>query len=192
MTTFSEARKIAQHLKKFEAEIDSMVNTMGVMAKNHFTANFRKQGFDDENIVKWKKRKKKESRRGKVGESGVASVGMGRNILVKSGRLRRSINFRKKGKWAVVIGTDVPYAKIHNEGGTINKSFDRKILSFSSGGKFAKTRTRAQRKEVSYQQQVTINAHTIKMPKRQFIGYSGKLNRQIISSFSNKIKRIFA
>ena len=126
MTTFSEARKIAQHLKKFEAEIDSMVNTMGVMAKNHFTANFRKQGFDDENIVKWKKRKKKESRRGKVGESGVASVGMGRNILVKSGRLRRSINFRKKGKWAVVIGTDVPYAKIHNEGGMINNHLTEK------------------------------------------------------------------
>ena len=39
MPKFNEARKIATHLKKFEAEINSMVNTMGVMAKNHFTAN---------------------------------------------------------------------------------------------------------------------------------------------------------
>ena len=177
MPTFNEARKIANHLKKYEAEIDSMVNTMGVMAKNHFTANFRKQGFEDETVKLWEKRKKEDA---------------GRGILIKSGRLRRSITFRKKGKWAVVIGTDVPYAKIHNEGGTINKSFDRKILSFTSGGKFARTRTRKQRSEISHQQQVTIKAHTIKMPKRQFIGYSGKLNRQIISSFSSKIKRIFA
>jgi len=132
---FSEARKIASHLKKYEAEIDSMVNTMGVMAKNHFTANFRKQGFEDEAVQAWTPRKKRER--------------AGRAILVKSGRLRRSINFRKKGKWSVVIGTDVPYAQRHNEG--LNK-----------------------------------------MPKRQFIGYSGKLNRQIISEFSNKIKRIFA
>lgn len=139
MTTFSEARKIAQHLKKYEAEIDSMVNTMGVMAKNHFTANFRKQGFDDETVIPWQPRKRADSGRSR----GV------RGILIKSGRLRRSITFRKKGKWSVVIGTDVPYARRHNEG--LNK-----------------------------------------MPKRQFIGYSGKLNRQIISSFSNKIKRIFA
>jgi phage gpG-like protein len=132
---FNEARKIATHLKKFEAEIDSMVNSMGVMAKNHFTANFRKQGFDDEGVEAWKPRKKRER--------------AGRAILVKSGRLRRSINFRKKGKWSVVIATDVPYARRHNEG-------------------------------------------LDKMPKRQFIGYSGKLNRQIITSFNSKIKRIFA
>jgi len=37
-----------------------------------------------------------------------------------------------------------------------------------------------------------LNVRGFKMPKRQFIGYSGKLNRQIISSFSSKIKRIFA
>ena len=135
MPKFNEARKIATHLKKFEAEINSMVNTMGVMAKNHFTANFRKQGFEDETVIPWQPRKKRER--------------AGRGILIKSGRLRRSISFRKKGKWSVVIGTDVPYAKVHNEGSR-------------------------------------------KMPKRQFIGYSGKLNRQIISSFSSKIKRIFA
>lgn len=139
MPTFNEARKIANHLKKYEAEIDSMVNTMGVMAKNNFTANFRKQGFEDETVTPWQPRKRAD-----IGRSRGA-----RSILIKSGRLRRSITFRKKGKWSVVIGTDVPYARRHNEG--LNK-----------------------------------------MPKRQFIGYSGKLNRQIISSFSSKIKRIFA
>lgn len=138
MATFNESKKIEQHLKKYEAGIDSMVNTMGVMAKNHFTANFRKQGFEDETVIPWQPRKRADRGRSRGA----------RGILIKSGRLRRSITFRKQGKWSVVIGTDVPYAKRHNEG--------------------------------------------IKMPKRQFIGYSGKLNRQIISAFSNKIKRIFA
>lgn len=30
-----------------------------------------------------------------------------------------------------------------------------------------------------------------KMPKRQFVGYSGKLNRQLIRKFDNTIKQIF-
>jgi len=177
---FKEARKIAQHLKKYEAEIDSMVNSMGVMAKNHFTANFRKQGFEDETVIPWQKRKKED---------------VGRGILIGkgSGRLKRSIAFRKKGKWAVVINTgNIPYAKIHNEGGIINKGASTKVLNFNKKGGFQRQRTERQRAKTSYSQKVSIGSHTILMPKRQFIGYSGKLNRQIISSFSSKIKRIFA
>lgn len=160
---FAEARKIAEHLKKYEAEIDSMVNTMGVMAKNHFTKSFRDGGFTDESFTPWKKRENKVDnyKRGKRGESGIRSLNVGRGILIGKGTglLRKSISFRKKGKWSVVINTgNLPYAKIHNEGG-MGKAFGK---------------------------------YPFKMPKRQFIGYSGKLNRQIITSFGNKIKRIFA
>jgi phage gpG-like protein len=157
MPTFSEALKIANHLKKYEAEIDSMVNTMGVMAKNHFTANFRKQGFEDETVTPWKKRERNSyrTRSGKVVDDTTRGILIGKG----KGTLRRSIAFRNQGKWSVVINTgNLPYAKIHNEGGM--------------GRAFGK--------------------YPFKMPKRQFIGYSGKLNRQIISSFSSKIKRIFA
>lgn len=156
MATFSEARKIAQHLKKYEAEIDSMVNSMGVMAKNHFTANFRKQGFEDETVIPWQKRKRNSyrTRGGKTVDDTTRGILIGKG----TGLLRKSIDYRKKGKWSVVINTgNLKYAKIHNEGGM--------------GRAFGK--------------------YPFKMPKRQFIGYSGKLNRQIISSFSSKIKRIF-
>lgn len=177
--SFSEAKKITLHLKKFEKEIDSMVEAMGVLAKNHFTKSFRDGGFTDESLEKWTPRKKRER-------------GTARAILVKTGRLRRSITSTKKGKWSAVISASLPYAKIHNEGGVIEKDFDRKILSFGSNGKFAKTKTKKQRANVSYQQQSTINAHSIRMPKRKFIGYSGTLNRKIIKSFDSKIKAIFA
>ncbi len=44
----------------------------------------------------------------------------GRAILMNRGRLRNSIRGTIQGD-TIVFGTDVPYAKIHNEGGTIQR-----------------------------------------------------------------------
>jgi phage gpG-like protein len=132
---FNEARKLANHLKKFESQISDMVTIMGVEAKNHFTKSFNDGGFTDETLEAWTPRKRTREK-------------SGRAILVKTGRLKRSLINRKKGKYSTVINTSLPYAKRHNEG--------------------------------------------IKMPKRQFIGNSGKLNRKIISRIKSKINIIFA
>jgi len=95
---------------------------IGNEAKNFFVASFRKQGFDDRNVQPWKPRKKEGKRKGRA-------------ILVDSGDLRRSIVREpvNKTQLSVKISTDLPYAKVHNEG-------------------------------------------TSKMPKRQFMGDSYKLN----------------
>jgi phage gpG-like protein len=178
MASFAEHRKILKQIEAFKPQLNKIVDAAGVMAVNHFKKSFRDGGFTDESLETWKPRKRAER-------------GKSRAVLVKSGRLRRSLRSRRLGNLAVKISTDVPYAKIHNEGGIINKEADRRILSFTSGGRFAKTKTRKQRKEVSYQQQSFIREHYIRMPKRQFIGYSGKLNRQIIAFLDKKIKAQF-
>jgi phage gpG-like protein len=79
---------------------------IGNEAKNFFVASWRKQGFDDRGIEHWKPRKKETKRT------------IGRAILVDSGDLRRSIIREpvNKTQLSVKISTDLPYAKVHNEG----------------------------------------------------------------------------
>lgn len=95
-------------LKKFENEIPKVVSEMGSIGQNHFVRSFANQGFTDDNLEKWPDRKRDDRlERGKPK----------RAILVKSGRLRRSIR-KVVSRFSALLVTDVPYATIHNEGGT--------------------------------------------------------------------------
>ena len=136
---FSEAKKIAKHLKKFEKEIDALVTTMGNEALNHYVKSFAKQGFENETLEKWTPRKRMARR-----ERGKPS----RAILIQSGRLWRSLRKGRRTKYSITLMSDVPYARRHNEG--------------LSG-----------------------------MPKRQFMGYSAKLNQKIARRFNTQIMSIF-
>jgi phage gpG-like protein len=176
--SFNEAKKIAQHLSKFTKEIGEMQTIMGVEATNHFKRSFRNQGFTDNTLEKWQSRKKRE--RGGV-----------RAILTKTGRLKKSINFIRKGRYSVIVNTGgTPYARIHNEGGVINKKASEKTLNFTISrdgrSRFSKA------KKANFQIDVNIKAHTIKMPKRQFIGDSNVLNKKIVNELNRKIRAIFA
>jgi phage gpG-like protein len=144
MATFAEHKKILKDLQVFKPQLEKAVDAMGVLAANHFTTSFRNQGFTDENLQMWQPRKRTE--RSRMGN---------RAILVKSGRLRRSIRSKSFGFLAVKILTDVPYASVHNNGERSGRG------------------------------------RGFKMPKRQFIGYSGVLNRKIIAKMDVTIKRIF-
>ena len=164
-------------------------DALAIVAKDtvmHFQKSFANEGFTDEVFVKWQKRKN-YSKRGNKGEGGVRSVRKYRKILTKSGALRRSIKITAFSNTTQTISSNLPYSTIHNEGGVIEKEFNRKIMSFSANGKFAKTKKRKDRKDIAYQQQVTIEAHTIRMPKRQFMGNSKSLERRSQAKFIAKI-----
>ena len=91
--------------KRVRKQLQASLVLMGRTAKTFFYDNFRKQGFDDKTLTKWAARKRDDKR-------------AGRAILVKSGDLRRSIRFDNvnKNNLSVRIATDLPYAKIHNDG----------------------------------------------------------------------------
>jgi phage gpG-like protein len=144
MATFAEHKKILKDIQAFKPQLEKVVDAMGVLAANHFTTSFRNQGFTDESLQSWQPRKRTE--RSRMGN---------RAILVKSGRLRRSIRSKRFGLLSVKIYTDVPYASVHNNGERSGRG------------------------------------RGFKMPKRQFIGYSGVLNRKIIAKMDVTIKRIF-
>ena len=128
-----------------------LVNRSGVIAVNFSKERFvKKDWLNGTSRQNWDKRKKAD--RG--------------SLMVRSGRLKRSIRKMSEGDYFVYVGTDVPYAQIHNEGGEINKTVTVRTHS----------RTRKGRTE-------TVKSHrrkmNIKMPKRQFLGDSNALAKRL-------------
>jgi phage gpG-like protein len=143
--------------------------------------NFTKERFRAGNWVNystdpWKKRK--PSKRKSRSDS--------RAILVKSARLMRSIRKISANSERAIVGTDVPYARIHNDGGHIKvnanvKQYSRKSFS----------RKRAGRTETV--EAATVKAHrrkvNIRMPQRRFLGASAVLDKRIERVMAAEILR---
>lgn len=135
---FNEAGKIRKLQQQMQKAVEASLIDMMVIAQNHFMQSFRDQGFTDRGFSSWKRRKEKDSKRGRYGyweEQGtddkrgkrhrikeqVRSVKQGRGILIGkgTGNLRRSIRKMRTGKYTGLIfitGNANKYAKVHNDG----------------------------------------------------------------------------
>ncbi len=102
---FNFKKKIA----KFKATKKKLPVAVGAIAKSHYLKSFRDQGFTDNTLSPWAKRKRpnRSDRRNKAN----------RAILVNRGHLRRSIRV-VRAKWnRIEVGsTGIKYAKYHNQG----------------------------------------------------------------------------
>jgi phage gpG-like protein len=177
--TFEFDRSLAQ----LEAAFRRLPNGVATVAVNFFKERFRAQNWVGDHTEPWKPRKNSPhwARKGERGSR--------RAILVKTGRLRRSIRKISAMAEQVVIGTDVPYAQIHNEGyrGPIEqqvKAHTRHHTTFGiTGRRELRTRTRITYGRVRTGDTSEVRAHTrrirVNIPRRQFIGQSVALNRQI-------------
>lgn len=120
-------------IKQIAANIRNRMATtipqnMRIMALEHFDNSFRNQGFTDSGFQPWKPRKQEKrvvflGRRQRASRKNAAA---NRAILIRSGRLRRSIRARLSGK-SIIFTSDVEYAKIHNEGGQAGRRLASKI-----------------------------------------------------------------
>ncbi|NDV45493.1 hypothetical protein D0T49_00300 [Paludibacter sp. 221] len=86
------------------------------------------------------------------------------SLLLRSSAMRNSIKSEVRGE-SIVFTSSKPYTEIHNEGGTINMPARKQVIHFNQKGRFSKNN-----KKASYAQKASVGAHTVKMPKRQFIG----------------------
>lgn len=161
---------ILQDLKKFKLQFATIVGTEAV---NFFKSSFDRQGFvEDRKIAKWKPRLP-----GFKARTGGAT-------LVKTGRLKRSIRITYKSPGLVKVGTDVVYARIHNEGGVISQTLSAKQVKYfwylfkSTGNETYKAIALAKR--------VTIH-----IPKRQFIGRSKFLDDRIGMILQRELLKVF-
>lgn len=119
-------------------------------------------------------------------------------MMHRSTRLERSIKVTTQTSQKVIISagggggnSKVDYARVHNEGGTISyaarsETFVRnRIKKTTTKGK--KTSRKGQfRVGTIPGQGFSRKAYSMKMPKRQFMGFSGELNRAIIKRISRE------
>lgn len=154
----------------------ALPNEVAVLAVRFSKDRFRDQAWYDQNKESWKARKQR--RQGGKRKS--------QTILVNTGRLKRSIRKIKADQNEVKIGTDVPYAEIHNNGGKITASANVKSYTKKAHSRKAHSRSRKGNIEAVPAQNVSshrIKAHRRKMntiiPQRQFIGNSTKLATDI-------------
>lgn len=175
---------IGKSVEKWDKLKRELPKKVAARCVSYFLESFRKQGWKDNTFQSWKSRKVA----GKKGKN--------RNLLVKSGRLRRAVNtgLAKVVSWNLIrFEIDLPYAAIHNEGfdGTENvKSHKRRIktkVKVSSLRTSHRTTVRATVGETQ------VEAHTrhMKMPKRKYMGDSKELRRIIVEMIQKEIAKIF-
>ena len=182
---------------KLQKSLNDFVVVMGTDAKNHFVKSFRNQGFEDASIEKWQPRK------GEIMSSGIAKVRKkdksSRYILIKSGGLKRSIRIVNKNYRSITIGSDLPYAQLHNDGAKTGyvyvKAHDRKhVKSSYVSGSFQGTSKKRKRTKIEIIQSIDkVRGHSrrLRMPKRQFIGHSKKLIDHLRSKLDKRIQNVF-
>lgn len=173
----TDPKKLIQHMIRVLQDVPRIA---GVEGEKFFKESFRKQGWEDRIFTSWKARKGDKQRR--FGESS-----NGRGILIKSGALRRSIRVIMVSKNYVIIGSSLPYSKIHNEGGTIEGSFtvkSHKRRRNSTGGKKGNKRGGSS--------DIIVKEHerqmNTKIPRRQFMGNSRALTEIINKEVRYRMK----
>lgn len=159
---------------------------LGEESLKFFKKSFNKQGWEDVVLEKWKKRKKPKPKH---------------PILVKSGNLKRSIAILKTTSYTIVLGTNIPYAKIHNEGFDGEESVrahtrKRNIKTrIGGGGLFVngKFKKGIYKKVKIIGASTQVKAHTrhMVMPQRQYMGHSTQLSYLQIKRLVKNIDACF-
>ncbi len=181
----AQVKGLNEFFRKMDAvatAYNKLPNEVAAIAVKFSKERFRKQSWLDVVEDKWPVRKRR--RKGGARRS--------QTLLVDTGRLKRSIRKIHADNQVVIIGTDVPYAQIHNDGGTINKTVTVNEHKRAEHKRKAHSRTRAGRTEIIKSAIVkshVIATHRRKMnttiEARKFLGQSAALEQQLINHITN-------
>ena len=129
------------------------------MARDHAKQSFQDEGYTDDSYQKWTEVKRRGDDKLKRNKDGTVSKRQARDqrrkILTDTGDLARSIQSDVISSELVEIGSDLLYARPHNEG--------------------------------------TDNAgrnNNVKLPKRQFLGKSKQLEKEMTEKFEKDLTKI--
>lgn len=161
-------RKLAAAQLYIQQDVPEII---GIEAVKHFKNNFQEEGFDGK---KWASRKSK-----RMGSTNAQKV------LSQSGELSESIDYRVEGN-LVIIYSDKPYAKIHNQGGKIQVTEKMKRF-FWAKNKEAKD---AGNTDVADMFKAMALSKEITIEQRMYIGNSDVLITKITQKINKDLKRI--
>ncbi len=139
-------------------------------SKKHFMKSFIKEGFTDASFIPWTKR---------------VDI-MPHKILSLSYTLKNSIKIDKADLKQIVIsaGDGIPYAVIHNEGGTIQVQATERMRKYFWAMYYKTGEERYQNMALTQK-----SVFSIYIPKRQFIGTSYVLDNENEKIIINEIKK---
>lgn len=165
MATKHNFKSVVDRYKRLKTRLPAIVGTEAV---KFAMDNFRKQGFDTgSGVNKWPRRKPGAPR------------DKGRALLVDTGKGKRSIRAQVVSPTRVHITTDTDYMGVHNDGGQVTGT----------------ARVKAHVRRLKGGKRVQVKAHTrqvnFKMPQRQFIGPSLRLNQMVNDKFSRELENVF-
>lgn len=160
-----DPNQLFREIEQFKRDIPRIA---GNEAVNFFKTSFRKQGWHDGVIKPWVRRKR-------VGNRPTDN----RAILVKSGVLKKSIRIDRYTNQGVIISSEMPYSRIHNEGGKINTNAT--VRPHARRTKNGRTNVRRHSRQMS----TTI-------PQRKFMGQSTTLDNIIINSLERRLRQIIS
>jgi len=127
-----------------------------VMGLDFIHKNFEKEGFQDSSFQAWASRKEPSSY----------------NLLRVTNSLFNSIDATNDGRSKVTFTADMPYAKIHNEGGIVKIPRTPQMRKFFWAMYKKTSEERWKWMALSKKPNVVF-----RMPKRQFMGESATFNR---------------
>ena len=163
--TMADLRRLQTNLYKYQANI----------AVNFFKDSFRRKGFIDTSYSRWKGRKEPKSKKKPRG-----------TLMVVSGRLRNSIRTLEIMTDGIRIGTDVPYAEVHNDGSdkevTVKEHTRVSTRKAKIRGGYSGTARKTRAKTIRLRgAEHTVKSHSYKqnIPQREFIGDSEVLFQRI-------------
>lgn len=172
----SNQQNIEQFFKAFTQRVQQVQQQLpgiiGTEVVNSALDNFKKESFEDN---KWPARKDKNNNR---------------KLLIKSGTLRRSISILSQGQSRVTVGSTLPYAAVHNYGGTINRAARSETFTRNRHKRGVK-KGLFRRGTVQQQQGFTFKAYSYSMPKRQFLGATPKLKQHLENVIREELTKAF-
>lgn len=159
----SNQQNIADFFKDFERRVnyvkEALPEIVGTEVVNSALDNFKTESYFGE---KWKERKDKKNKK---------------KLLVNTGTLQRSPRVILSSPGMVTVGSDVPYAEVHNDGGMISRAsrsetfIRNRYKNGSKKGRFKKGTTDGQGQ--------TYKAYSYSMHMRKFLGPHPKLKAHL-------------
>lgn len=170
------AREQAQHLQR---EFRTLPTRVGREIVSFARERFRHENYLDRTAQKWKPRAQADTQAKRRGR---------RNLLVQSGRLRRSIRVLRRTSDSVSVGSEVPYAAIHNYGGEVQHPGSPYIVVAGKAVWLKRETAKARKAAGKYVK--TSKPHSIRIPQRQFLGDSHELRQRIVKVISKRVEHV--
>ena len=196
MTDARNIRRLVERAKDdIEREVrDRLPRKVGIIAVNHFRQSFRDSGWTDNGLHPWKKtlRQRQGGPDARYGP-----------LTSRRNHLMRSIQ-SKPGTGVVTVENPVPYAALHNEGGTLHTqpTVTPRMRRFAWAKAYALAGVKGKGKlprqlspEAAKWRALALTRKkrlsiTAQMPRRQFMGSSRELKEKIDKTIEESLKTI--